>query len=134
MTYMTTLTPGSQILMLAQERTEISEILVLNAVLNSIGEDPEDAYDIQVYDAKETFDSLWVHEVIHESFDAGFNNGKLNILFLENSSAQIAVKTPSGMSKRLTILNIIMQGSVWDGLCCKVLMDKRANLLISIQI
>ena len=38
-------------------------IFVLNAVLNSIREQPDEAYDIQVYNVKETFDSLWFHEV-----------------------------------------------------------------------
>ena len=106
-------------------------IFVLNAVINSIIQDNEKAHDFQIYDTKETFDSLWVHEVINDLFDAGFTSDKLNLLFLESASAQVAVKTPSGISRRTTILNKIMQGSVWGGLCCTVLMDKLAKFVYS---
>ena len=51
-------------------------------------------------------------------------NDKLPLLFLENNDAQVAVKTSGGMSRRVNIKNIIMQGSVWGSICCVVLMDK----------
>ena len=35
------------------------------------------------------------------------------------------------MSKRTTILNTIMQGSVWVELCCTVLMDKLVKFVFS---
>ena len=104
-------------------------IFVLNAVINSFCQNDESAHDFQIYDTKETFDSLWLHEVINDLFDAGFRSDKLNLLFLENTSAQVAVKTPSGMSRRTTILNTFMQGSVWGGLCCTVLMENLAKFV-----
>ena len=57
-------------------------IFVLNAVINSITQDNENAHDFQIYHTKETFDYLWVHEVINELFNAGFKSDKLNLLFL----------------------------------------------------
>ena len=51
-------------------------------------------------------------------------NDKLPLLFLENKTAQVAVKTTGGLSERIGIHNIIMQGSVWGSICCVVLMDK----------
>ena len=65
-----------------KDRNIRDHIFVLNAVLNSILEGDEDALDFQVYDVKETFDSLWLEEVINELYEAGFNNDKLNLLFL----------------------------------------------------
>ena len=59
----------------------------------------------KVYDVNETYDSLWGHEIINELFDAGFTTDKLNLLFLESSNRQIVVKSPSGMSWRITIHN-----------------------------
>ena len=79
---------------------------------------------LYVYDVDKCYDSLWIHEVINDLFNAGFQNEKLSLLFLENSSAQIAIKTSRGMSRRTTIQNIIIQGTVWANLCCSVLMDK----------
>ena len=51
--------------------------------------------------------------------------------FLENRNAQVAVKTPGGLSNRLNITNIIMQGSVWGSLCCVFLRDKLGKLVYS---
>ena len=58
-----------------------------------------------------------------------FDNDKLPLLFLENQNANIAVKTPNGTSKRVSISNIIMQGTVWGSLCCTASMDKLGKLV-----
>ena len=90
---------------------------------------PEEALDMQVYDVEQCFDSLWLQEVITSLYEAGLKNYKLPLLFLENRNAQVAVKTPGGLSQRVNISNIIMQGSVWGSLCCVVLMYKLGKLL-----
>ena len=102
-------------------------IFALNAILNSRKGKSGEALDIQVFDVKTCFDSLWLHEVILCLYKCGMTNDKLPLLFLENANAEIAVKTPGGISKRKSISNIIMQGSVWGSLCCVVLMDKLAK-------
>ena len=99
-------------------------IFVLNAVMNSHKSTYVEALDIQVYDVEQCFDSLWLKEVTSALYEAGLQNDKLPLLFLENRNAQVAVKTPGGMSNRTNIRNIIMQGSVWGSLSCVVLMDK----------
>ena len=106
-------------------------IFVMNAVLNTILEGDEEALDFQAYDVEQTFDSLWLDEVVNELFEAGFNNDKLNLLFLENSSAHVAVKTSSGISRREVIRKLIMQGTIWGGLCCTVLIDKLGKFVYS---
>ena len=44
-------------------------------------------------------------------------------------NAQVAVKSAEGISRRVSIRNIIMQGSVWGSLCCVVLMEKLGRLV-----
>ena len=89
----------------------------MNAILNSVKNGSEEALDCQVYDVDKCHDSLWLHEVVNDLFDAGMINDKLSLLFLENSHAQVAVKSSSGISRRVSIRNIIMQGrpdpAVW---------------------
>jgi hypothetical protein len=104
-------------------------IFVLTAIINSKKNKHEEALDIQVYDVEQCFDSLWLQEVVTCLYEAGLKNNKLPLLFLENRNAQVAVKTPGGLSRRVNIGNIIMQGSVWGSLCCVVLMDKLGKLL-----
>ena len=103
-------------------------IFVINAILNSQKNTPEEAIDVQIYDVEQCFDALWLQEVITSLYEAGLRNDKLPLLFLENRNAQVAVKTPGGLSNRVNITNIIMQGSVWGSICCVVLMDKLGKL------
>ena len=51
------------------------------------------------------------------------------VLFLENQNVKIAVKSPNGLSKRVSIKNVIMQGTVWGSLCCTASMDKLGQLV-----
>ena len=44
-----------------------------------------------------------------------------------NQSAQVAVRTSAGMTKRETITNIIMQGKVWGSLLCAATTNKMAK-------
>ena len=60
-------------------------------------------------------------------YEAGFKNDKLPLLFKMNQSAQVAVRTSAGMTKRETITNIIRQGTVWGSLLCAATTDKLAK-------
>ena len=99
-------------------------IFVLNAITNSVVNANDEPIDMQVFDIEKCFDALWVEDCINDIYDAGFKNDKLPLLFIENQIAKIAVKTPSGMSDRVSIQNVIMQGTVWGSLCCTTSMDK----------
>ena len=96
---------------------------------NSQGKTIEEALDVHVYDVEQCFDSLWLEEVINSLYEAGLQNDKLPLLFLEKRNAQVAVTTPGGLCQRVNIPKIIMQGSVWGSLCCVVLMDKLGKLV-----
>ena len=104
-------------------------IFVLNAITNSVVNGTEDPVDIQLFDVEKCFDALWVEECINDIFEAGLDNDKLNLLYIENQNANIAIKTPGGKSKRKSIKNIIMQGTVWGSLLCTATMDKLGQLV-----
>ena len=91
-------------------------IFVIIAILNSIRRQNKDAHDIQIYDVEKCFDSMWLQECINALFEAGLNNDKLPLLFLSNSSAQVAIKTSTGLTDRISILNIVMQSTVLGSL------------------
>ena len=107
-----------------RSRNVRDNIFVLNAIFNSQRNNTEEALDIQVYDVDKCFDSLWLKEVITALYEAGLQNDKLPLLFLENRNAQVAIKTFGGITDRISIKDIIMQGSVWGSLCCVALLDK----------
>ena len=103
-------------------------IFVLNAVTNSVVKGNAEPIDIQLYDVEKFFDALWMKECINDIFDAGLDNDKLSLLFLENQNAKVAIKTAKGLSERINIKNIVMQGSVWGSLFCTTTMDKLGQL------
>ena len=114
-----------------KQRNIRDNIFVMNAIINSMSKENGEALDCQVFDVEKCFDSLWLHEVINCLYEAGLRNDKLPLLFLENNNAKVAVKCNNELSSRVSIKNIIMQGSVWGSLCCVVLMDKFGKLAYS---
>ena len=103
-------------------------IFVLNAIINSVLKGKEDSIDVQLFDVEKCFDSLWVEECINDAFEAGLDNDKLPLLFLENQNANCAVKINNKISKRKSISNIIMQGTVFGSLLCTTTMDQLGKL------
>ena len=75
------------------------------------------------------FDTMWAQEAVNDAYDFGFQNNKLPLVHLANESAQIAVKSSTGISERTTISNSIMQGTVWAGMLCTSTMDKLGKIV-----
>ena len=92
--------------------------IVINAISNKARLKTNGACDICVYDVKKCHDTLWLHECINNLWEAGIQDDKLVLLFLENESAQVAIKTARGTCERLSVHSKIMQGTVWAGLMC----------------
>jgi hypothetical protein len=99
-------------------------LFVVNAVMNSVKRGRGEAVDICAYDAEKCFDSLWTFECINDLYESGLQNDKLAVLFAINKNAQVAIKTSHGMTKRVDIPNIIMQGTVWGSMFCTTSIDK----------
>ena len=93
-------------------------LFVVNAIMNSVKKGNEKPIDICAYDAEKCFDSLWTFECINDLYESGLQNDKLALLFAINKNAQVAIKTSHGMTRRVDISNIIMQGTVWGSLFC----------------
>ena len=106
-------------------------IFVLNAIMNDAVNGSKEALDIGIYDVEKCFDSLWLKECINDIYDAGLKNDKLNLLYLMNETAQVAIRTPWGLTERETMKNIVMQGTVWGSLFCTGTMDKLGKLKYS---
>ena len=106
-------------------------IFVLNAILNSIRKASNEPHDIQVYDVEQCFDAMWLEECIHALYEAGLQNDKFNLLFLTNSSTEVAIQISTGITDRATIMKIVMKGTMWANMFCVVLLDKLGKLVYS---
>ena len=93
---------------------------VINAVLNN-KETP--SVDIHLYDLRKCFDGLWLEECCNNLYEAGVTDDKLAMIFEGNRTNRVAIKTPGGMTHRVMMNRIVMQGSVTGPLCCSVQTD-----------
>ena len=116
-----------------KKRNVRDNLFVLNAIMNDAVNGSKEAKDISIYDVEKCFDALWLDECINDMFEVGLQNDKLNLLYLMNEHAQIAVRTPSGITERFTLEKIIMQGKVWGSLFCTVTMNKLGKLKYAIE-
>ena len=78
---------------------------------------------LQLYDYKQMFDSIDLQEAISDIFDVGVNDDSLCLLYKANSEIQMAVKTPSGLTDRQTVKDIVLQGDTFGSILASVQVD-----------
>ena len=71
---------------------------------------------------------MWTHECINDLYESGFTSDKLPLLFKENENANVAVKTPNGMTDRMKLKDVVLQGTVWGGMNCTASIDKLGQM------
>jgi hypothetical protein len=101
----------------------------MGAVTNSVINGQSKPIQAQVMDIKTCFDKLWLEACINSLYENGLTSDKLNLLYIENIKAEVAVKVNNGLSKRFPVHNVVMQGSVWGGLKCTSQMDKLNKIM-----
>ena len=98
-------------------------IFVISAISNSVIKGRLPAIQIQVTDVQTCFDKLWLENCINALYENNLKNDMLNLLYLENRNAQVAVKFNNKVSRRINVPNVEIQGSVWSSLKCTSVMD-----------
>ena len=73
---------------------------------------------------------MWANEVINHLYEAGLDNDNLPLIHNANTSANIAVKTPFGITSRKAVNNVILQGTIWGPLQCIVQLEEVAKRVI----
>lgn len=101
-----------------KERNIRDNLFVLGAVINSVVNDKQEPIQVQVMDIDKCFDKLWLESTTNALFDAGVQNELLNLLYMENDSAKIAIKINGQLTKSVYVRNVEMQGNVWGSLKC----------------
>ena len=94
-----------------KSRSVRDNIFVISAVINSVKHGESGPIQVQVMDAEKCFDKLWLQSCINALYEAGITNDHLNMLYIEKRNAQIAVKINDKLSSRISVQDVIMQGS-----------------------
>ena len=74
---------------------------------------------------------LWYGEYFAEFYLSFFGDYKLALLHCGTRNANVAIKTSQGITKRINISNIIMQGGVFGSLQCTTSIDSLAKEVYS---
>ena len=87
----------------------------INSVINEKG----GCIDIQIYDLVKAFDAVWLEECKNDMFDnlpSEERDDKLALVYEANKNNLVAVKRAVGLTDRVKISNVVMQGGVFGPL------------------
>ena len=93
---------------------------IIHDVLNNKVTKP---INITVLDYRQCFDSMWLEEAMNDLFEAGLDDDKIAVIYEANKTNQVAINTPSGLTERKIISQIVLQGDVFGPLECTVQVD-----------
>ena len=69
------------------------------------------------------FDAMELKEAISDAFDAGIDDDNLSLLYDANKEIQMAVNTPSGLTERQSLENVVLQGDPFGSILASVQVD-----------
>ena len=108
----------------ARKRKNIrNHIFILNGIINETLNNKSKSIDVVITDYKQCFDGMWLEDCLNDLYEAGVQNPNLALIHAANTKNKVAVKTPNGISERVTINDIVMQGEVMAPLECSVSVD-----------
>ena len=96
-----------------------NHISIINGVINEAVNRGR-PIDILMHDYRQCFDTLWLEECINDLYDAGIQDDKLALIYEVNKKNQVSIKTPFGITPRVNINQIVLQGEVLGPLQCSV--------------
>jgi hypothetical protein len=101
-----------------------NHIWVVNSIIcDTLSTKKKKPVDIQIYDYKQCFDSLWLEECLNDMYTGGLQDDKLNLLHEANSLVNIAVRTPVVKTSSGNINNVVIQGDVFGPMLCSKQVD-----------
>ena len=101
-----------------------NNIFILNGIIHeALNSKNNKTILLQIYDYAQMFDSMDLEEAISDIFDAGVNDDTLALIHEGNKEINMAVNTPSGLSERQTLENIVLQGDTWGSILASVQVD-----------
>ena len=107
-----------------KKRNIRDNLFILNGIINSAIQNESKPVELQIMDLEKCFDSLSLEYTINDLFDVNLNNDKLELLYKENESAKVKVKTFYGDTNEFELKNVVMQGTIFAGLKCTTQLGK----------
>ena len=73
-----------------------NHLFILNGILNSVKQKEGKPLDVQLYDIRQMFDSLWECETMNDLYEVCTPDDKLALVYESNREIFIKVNTPFG--------------------------------------
>jgi hypothetical protein len=102
-------------------------LFIVYGVINSVQNGNDDPVDIQIYDVENCFDALWLEDCMMDIFETlppEARDDKISLIYKVNKDNYVAVNTAVGLTERVNMRNIVMQGGKWGPLKCSNTMDQ----------
>ena len=111
-------------------------LFLVHGIVNEVIKTKDRAIDIQIYDLKEAFDSLWLEDCLSDLYDSLSDpnkDEKIALLYKSSINNLVSVKTAHGLTQRKNINNLVQQGGTWGPLLCSNSIDKVGRNLLTDQ-
>ena len=101
-----------------------SNIWIINGIIHEVLKSKNmKPIILQIYDYKQMFDSIDLEKALSDLYDFGVNDETLALLYKANHEIQMSVKTPSGLTERQTVKDIVLQGDTFGSILASVQVD-----------
>ena len=92
-------------------------IFIINGLIHEVVKSKKmKPIQLQIYDYSQMFDSIDLKQALSDLYDAGVQDDTLVLLHEANKDIHMAVKTPTGLTKRQIIKNCVLQGDTWGSI------------------
>ena len=78
---------------------------------------------LQIYDYRQMFDAIFLEEAVNDAFDNGIKDDNLHLIYKANKEVEMSVKTPSGLTERKTIKDVVLQGDTFGSILASIQVD-----------
>ena len=75
---------------------------------------------LQIYDYKQMFDAIQLEQALSDVYDFGLNDDNLSLIYQANKDVRMAVNTPSGLTERQSLKNVVLQGDTFGSILASI--------------
>ena len=101
-----------------------NNIFIINGIIHDVlSSKNKKPIILQIYDYSQMFDSMNLKQAINDIYEAGLKNNNLSLLYKANNEIMMAVNTPSGLTERQKVSDIVLQGDTFSSLLASVQVD-----------
>ena len=101
-----------------------NNIFIINGIIHDVmSSKKKKPALLQIYDYRQMFDAINLEQALSDIFDAGLDDDNLALIYRGNTEISMGVNTPSGLTERQCIKNVVLQGETWGSILASVQVD-----------